>query len=119
MDDFAYLFRDSAHAWLEGGGDARFPRYERRYHDARVAEAEEFDLERFNGEFVNGKQRKSFRTARLLSNPAVVKFGLACFMIWGAAQFVPTMATANPKGTGVAIAVAFLGLRIFHRKARH
>jgi hypothetical protein len=118
VDDFAYLFRDSAHAWLVGGGDARFYRYERHYRDARVAEADGFDLEKFNEEFVNGKQRKSLRAGRLLSHPAVVKFGLACFMIWGAAQFVPTMATSNPEGTGFAIAAAFLGLRIFHRKSR-
>ena len=118
MDDFAYLFRDSTHAWLTGGGDRRFDAYERRYQLARAVEAAEFDLERFNEEFVNGMQKKSYRIARVISHPVVAKFSIACFMIWGAGRMVPSMAAANPEGTAFALGVAFFGLRIFHRKQR-
>ena len=42
MQDFAYLFGDSAAAWLRGRGDARFPHYERHYRVERQAMPETF-----------------------------------------------------------------------------
>ena len=118
MDDFAYLFRDSAHAWLVGNGDRRFATYEAYYQSARASAGAEFDLEFCNEQFVNGGQRKVFRIARFISHPSVAKFGMACAVIWCAGKIVPAMALQNAKGTGLALAAAFFALRIFHRKRR-
>lgn len=118
MDDFAYLFRDSTHAWLVGNGDRRFAAYEAYYRSARDSAGSEFDLEFCNEEFVKAGQRRVFRIARVISHPSVAKFGIACGVIWCAGQIVPRLAMENAKGTGLALAAAFFALRIFHRKRR-
>ena len=64
MQDFAYLFRDSVAAWLQGRGDSRFQRYERHYRSDRetASSPEVFDLERSNVRFAQrfGSGRRQF-----------------------------------------------------------
>jgi len=118
MEDFAYLARDSAAAWLQGRGDGRFERYESFYR--REREASGFDLEKSNGQYsawMTG-QPPLQRLLRLINGEWFARATIAVFAFYFATRTVPLLASRVPAATGCLIVIAFIGLRIFHRKRR-
>ncbi|MFC0403143.1 hypothetical protein [Paraburkholderia rhizosphaerae] len=114
MEDFDYLASDSAAAWLEGRGDGRFERYEQFYRLER-ASRKDFDLERTNLSFAEQQPR---RLSATISAPWFGRVVVAFFSFYMAAKTVPMLAGHAPFATGGLLVVAFIGLRIFHRKRR-
>ena len=118
MEDFSYLFQDSAHAWLRGRGDSRFPTYERQYRAAQEAAGESFKLEDFNEIDKCPNQFRARPIARFLARPAFAKFAIACFIIWCSGRLVPVLVQRDPEGAAFLLVVAFVMLRIFHRRPK-
>ncbi|MDQ7979988.1 hypothetical protein QYH69_22355 [Paraburkholderia sp. SARCC-3016] len=117
MEDFDYLAPDSAAAWLEGRGDGRFERYEQFYRLERSS-SEDFDLESANEGYAEWAGRQLPRLTAMISGPWFGRVVVAFFSCYMAAQTVPMLASRVPFPTGAMLVVAFIGLRIFHRKRR-
>jgi hypothetical protein len=118
VDDFAYLFRDSTAAYLRGVGDARFSRYERYYQQRREALADKFDLESANEEYVPPTPNRLASLVRVLDSRATSRI-LVGFLFAGlGASFLRTLGPHQPGGVGIAIVVAFVGMRMAYRRRR-
>jgi hypothetical protein len=117
MDDVAWMFRDSASAWLRGYDDGRFAGYESFYR-ARQAESGSFNLEELNEEYAEWVAERPSRAIVLLNRPIVAQALIALAAVWVAAQALPHLAGAAPNSTAVLLVAAFIALRVFHRKRR-
>ena len=85
MQDFAHLFSDSAAAWLQGRGDARFRRYERYYRADRFAaqDAGSFDLQRSNEQYASRCRRKGGSLVAVLESNAFKHLVTFLAILWG------------------------------------
>jgi hypothetical protein len=117
MDDFDYLAADSATAWIEGRGDGRFERYEQFYQLERSSR-DDFDLEHINDSYAAGSGQHSPRFTHIVSAPWFGRVIVAFFSFYMAAKAVPMLASRLPFATGGILIVAFIGLRVFHRRRR-
>lgn len=118
MEDYAYLFNDSAAAWLQGRGDARFVDYERYYQSAHRASPSTLDLEDLNDHYAVVARSVPPKWLRTLGHPAFGKTVIALFAVWCAGQIVPSLALVSPNATGVGLIIALIGMRIYHRTRR-
>ena len=118
MDDFSYLFRDSATAWLHDHDDGRFARYEQFYATERQRYAAKFDLESTNEAYAKWTAVRPSHLLSVLGSPVFARLIIALFAAWIAARTVPVAAAAMPAATGGALLVAFVSLRVFHWKRR-
>ncbi|TCK33432.1 hypothetical protein B0G84_7652 [Paraburkholderia sp. BL8N3] len=118
MEDFDYLARESNAAWLDGRGDGRFERYERFYQSERAANATGFDLEKANEGYVEWTSTQPSHLLSLLSAPWVGRVAVALFALYMGTRVVPQLAKAGPVVTGIGLIIAFVGLRVFHRRRR-
>jgi len=118
MEDFAYLFTDSAASWLAGRGDARFDRYDRFYRSARAAAAGAFDLEAANEQYADLCRRGSHFIVAILNTDAFKNLMLFLALLYGGSLVVPVMAQVQPKATGLFLAAGFIALRVMHRRRR-
>ena len=119
MQDFAYLFGDSAAAWLRGRGDARFPHYERHYRAERQAMPETFDLETANERYAKRCERRSgARLLRLLDSKAFKHLVFFLIMAWGGSLLLTTVGKQQPAIAGTVLAALFIAIRINRRKNR-
>jgi hypothetical protein len=118
MEDLAWMVRDSASAWLRGRDDGRFAGYETFYRRALDADATTFDLEKLNEEYAIWTSERPSRLVGLLNRPIVARALIAFLAVWIGAQTVPAAAGLAPKSTAVLLVVAFVGLRVFHRKRK-
>jgi hypothetical protein len=118
MDDFAYLFRDSAAAYLRGKGDARFRRYEKYYRRQRAALTDHFDLEAANHGYFDIRPNPLTRASELFASRAASR-AIAGFAFAGLGGLLLRCAGSNqPIGVGVVLLIAFVGMRIAARKGR-
>jgi hypothetical protein len=118
MEDFAYLARDSVAAWLQGRGDGRFERYECFYR--RERDTTGFDLEKSNEEYgawMSGQSPRR-RLLALINGEWFARATIAFLAFYFATRAIPVLASRVPAATGCLIVIAFIGLRIFHRKRR-
>ncbi|MFM0076988.1 hypothetical protein PQQ86_38195 [Paraburkholderia sediminicola] len=118
MEDFDYLATDSNAAWLDGRGDGRFERYERFYHQERAQQAEKFDLEKTNEGYGEWASRQPALMLSLISGPWFGQVAVAFFSVYMGSRLVPALAGKLPVATGAMLAVAFVGLRVFHWRRR-
>jgi hypothetical protein len=118
MQDYDYLARESNAAWLAGGGDGRFDRYEKFYQSERIQQAAEFNLEKVNEEYGNWSAMQPSRFLSMLSAPWFGRVAIAIFCLYMSCRLVPGFAKAMPEATGAALVAVFIGLRIFHRRRR-
>jgi hypothetical protein len=118
MQDFAYLFPDSAASWLAGRGDARFTRYERYYRLARTAAPSAFDLEASNERYAAINQRGSHILVAILNSSAFKNLILFLVLLYGGSLLVPVMARIQPVATGLFLAAGFVALRVMDRRQR-
>lgn len=118
MDDLAYLVAESNAAWLDGRGDGRFERYERFYQSQRETQAETFELEQVNEAYPEWVGAQPPPVLGLLARPWFGKVLVALTCMYVGAQVVPAVSTAIPYKSTALLGVAFVGLRIFHRKRR-
>src|ERR1700675_4429628 len=103
MDDFAYLFRDSASSWLAGRGDTRFPQYERFYRASRAAAIEAFDLQTSNEEYSLQCREKSRWGYKALNFPASKQVMFFLILLYGGEVLVPPLAKMQPVPTGAVL----------------
>jgi hypothetical protein len=118
MEDFAYLAKESNAAWLDGRGDGRFEQYEKFYQSEREADAAGFDLERVNDCYGNFASDKPSSLLSLLSAPWVGRVAISLFALYMGTRIVPQLAKIGPAVTGIVLVVAFVGLRVFHRRRK-
>jgi hypothetical protein len=118
MQDFAYLFSDSAASWLAGRGDARFKRYERYYRSARTATPDAFDLEASNERYAAINKRGSPFLVTVLNSSAFKNLILFLVLLYGGSLVVPVMARIQPTATGLFLAACFVAMRVIHRRHR-
>ncbi|RKT10646.1 hypothetical protein B0G69_8080 [Paraburkholderia sp. RAU2J] len=118
MEDFAYLAKESNAAWLAGRGDGRFERYERFYQNERAGNASGFDLEKSNEGYVEYSSSHPSPLLSFLSAPWVGRLAIALFALYMGTRIVPQLARVGPAVTGIGLVVAFVGLRVFHRRRR-
>ncbi|MEX3935761.1 hypothetical protein AB4Y32_28835 [Paraburkholderia phymatum] len=118
MEDFAYLARESNAAWLAGRGDGRFERYEKFYQSERAVDVTGFDLEKANEGYVEYATSQPSRLLSFLNAPWVGRVVVALFALYTGTRVVPQLAKVGPAVTGIGLIVAFVGLRVFHRRAR-
>ena len=118
MDDLAWMVRESTSAWLRGYGDLRFDQYESFYRNARTADGSACDLEQINEEYGQWVNDRPGRLVHLLNRPLIGRALVGFFAVWVAAQALPHAAGLAPRSTAVLLGVAFVGLRVFHRKRR-
>lgn len=118
MQDFAYLFSDSAASWLAGRGDARFTRYERYYRSARTAAPAAFDLEASNERYAAINQGGSHFLVAVLNSSAFKNLLLFLILLYGGSLVVPVMARIQPTATGLFLAAGFVAMRVMHRRQR-
>lgn len=118
MEDLAWMVRDSTSAWLRGYDDGRFAGYEVFYRRAFDADATGFDLEKLNEDYAVWTNERPSRFLRALNRPVVARGLIALLAVWIGAQTVPAAAGLAPNATAVILVVAFIGLRIFHRKRK-
>ncbi|KXU94874.1 hypothetical protein CR51_26075 [Caballeronia megalochromosomata] len=120
MQEFAYLFRDSVSAWLEGRGDARFQQYEKHYRaDRATAQPNEaFDLERSNVRFSQkfGLGRRKF--AWLSNNKAFGALATFLNLLWGGTLLLSSVGATQPVAVAVVLGVVFVALRVKNLSAR-
>ncbi|SAL06752.1 hypothetical protein AWB81_07746 [Caballeronia arationis] len=120
MQDFAYLFPDSAAAWLEGRGDARFQRYERHYRaDRATAQSQEsFDLEQSNIRFAQrfGSGRRQF--AAVSKSKAFGALATFLILLWGGTLLLSSVGATQPVAVAAVLGVVFVALRLKHFRAR-
>ncbi|PVX85820.1 hypothetical protein [Paraburkholderia unamae] len=117
MDDYGWLVRESAASWLRGGGDGRFQTYERFYRKARLQDAG-FDLEAANEDYGQWLEERPSRLVGALARPAVAHGLIMLVALWSASRALPTLASAAPKTTGVALVAAFIALRVMRQRRR-
>jgi hypothetical protein len=123
MHDFAYLFPDSAAAWLEGRGDARFQRYERHYRADRatVQSQEAFDLEQSNIRFAQrfGSGRRQF--AAVSKSKAFGALATFLILLWGGTLLLSSVGAKQPVAVAAVLGVVFVALRVknFRARAKH
>jgi len=118
MEDFAYLFRDSAAAYLRGQGDARFRRYEKYYRRQRAALTDHFDLEAANDGYFDTRSNPLTRVSELFASRAETR-AIAGFTFAGLGGLLLRSAgSSQPIGVGVVLLIAFVGMRIATRKGR-
>jgi hypothetical protein len=118
MQDFAYLFSDSAASWLVGRGDARFTRYERYYRSELAAAPNAFDLETSNERYAAINKRGSHFLVAVLNSSAFKNLILFLVLLYGGALVVPVMARIQPTATGLFLAAGFVAMRVMHRRQR-
>jgi hypothetical protein len=118
MQDFAYLFSDSAASWLDGRGDVRFVRYERYYRSSRAAAPDTFDLEVSNERYAKSNKRQSHVVVAVLNSSAFKSLALFLILLYGGSLVVPVMAKIEPKATGLFLAAGFVAMRVMHRRQR-
>jgi hypothetical protein len=120
MQDIAYLFPDSAAAWLEGRGDARFQRYERHYRADRatVQSQEAFDLEQSNIRFAQrfGSSRRQFAAAS--KSKAFGALATFLILLWGGTLLLSSVGATQPVAVAAVLGVVFVALRVKHFRAR-
>ncbi|MDR5883754.1 hypothetical protein [Caballeronia sp. LZ032] len=120
MQDFAYLFPDSAAAWLEGRGDARFQRYERHYRADRatVQSQEAFDLEQSNIRFAQrfGSGRRQF--AAVSKSKAFGALATFLILFWGGTLLLSSVGATRPVAVAAVFGAVFVALRVKHFRAR-
>ena len=118
MEDFDYLATDSNAAWLDGRGDGRFERYERFYQEERAQQAEKFDLEQTNEGYGEWVSRQPGRILSVMRGRWFGQVLIAFFSVYMGSRLVPTLAGRLPVATGAMLALAFVGLRVFHWRRR-
>jgi hypothetical protein len=120
MQDFAYLFSDSAAAWLEGRGDARFQRYERHYRAARAtAQSQEaFDLEQSNNRFAQRFGSGRLRFAAVSKSKAFGALATFLILLWGGTALLSSVGATQPVAVAAVLGVVFIALRVKHFRAR-
>ncbi|WP_250528387.1 hypothetical protein [Caballeronia sp. GAWG2-1] len=120
MQDFAYLFSDSAAAWLEGRGDARFLRYERHYRAARSAaqSQEAFDLEQSNNRFAQRFGSGRLQFAAVSKSKAFGALATFLILLWGGSALLSSVGATQPVAVAAVLGVVFIGLRMRHLRAR-
>lgn len=118
MEDFAYLARESNAAWLAGRGDGRYERYEKFYQSERTDDASGFDLEKSNEGYVEYSSSQPPPLIALFSAPWVGRVVIALFALYMGTRVVPQLARVGPAFTGMVLVVAFVGLRIYHRRRK-
>jgi hypothetical protein len=120
MRDFAYLFSDSAAAWLRGRGDARFRKYERHYRADRASanEPSEFDLEASNEKYATLRANSRNRLVRILDSRIFKSFFLFLALLWGGSLLLNTFGKSQPVALGIALAALFVAIRIKGRRSR-
>jgi hypothetical protein len=111
------MVRDSASAWLRGYGDPRFIQYESFYRKALTTTESGIELEQINDEYASWTAQRPGRLISLLNRPIVAHALIAFTTVWIAGHAVPHLAVIAPKSTA-GLLVAFIGLRVFHRKRR-
>jgi len=120
MQDFAYLFRDSAAAWLQGRGDSRFQRYERHYRSDRetASSPDAFDLERSNVRFAQrfGSGRRQF--VAVSKSKAFGALATFAILLWGGTALLSSVGATQPVAVAAVLGVVFVGLRVKHFRAR-
>ncbi|WP_053572733.1 hypothetical protein [Caballeronia cordobensis] len=120
MQDFAYLFRDSVAAWLQGRGDSRFQRYGRHYRSDRqtASSPEEFDLERSNVRFAQrfGSGRRQF--VAVSKSKAFGALATFLILLWGGAALLSSVGATQPVAVAAVLAVVFVALRAKNFRAR-
>lgn len=120
MQDFAYLFSDSAAAWLEGRGDARFQRYERHYRaDRATAQSQEaFDLEQSNVRFAQrfGSGRRQF--AAVSKSKAFGALATFLILLWGGTALLSSVGATQPVAVAAVLGVVFVALRVKNFRPR-
>ncbi|VXC82332.1 conserved hypothetical protein [Burkholderia sp. 8Y] len=120
MQDFAYLFRDSVAAWLDGRGDARFQRYERHYRADRatVQSHEAFDLEQSNIRFAQsfGSGRRQF--AAVSKSKAFGALATFLILLWGGTALLCSVGAKQPVAVAAVLAMVFVALRVRRFRAR-
>jgi len=120
MQDFAYLFRDSAAAWLQGRGDARFQRYE-KYHRADLAVAPSFhpfDLELSNRRYAERCRHSQSRLVAALDSKAFKQLSIVVVLLWGGSLLLPTVGKSQPMAAGAVLCALFVGLRVRNWRGR-
>ncbi|MDT8842542.1 hypothetical protein ParKJ_34470 [Paraburkholderia fungorum] len=120
MQDFAYLFSDSAAAWLRGRGDARFHQYERFYRAGRASAqgADGFDLERSNEQYASFCRRSGNRLVQILDSKRFRSLMLFLVILWGGSLLLPTVGKSQPAAFGVVLCAVFVGMRVRARRGR-
>ena len=118
MEDLAWMVRESASAWLRGYGDERFGAYEDFYRKALCAPDKRRELETINKEYGQWVSERPGKLVQLLNRPLIGRALVGFFAVWIAAEALPHAAGLAPRSTAVVLGVAFVGLRIFHRKRR-
>jgi hypothetical protein len=120
MQDFAYLFRDSVAAWLQGRGDSRFQRYERHYRSDRATASspEAFDLERSNVRFAQrlGSGRRQF--VAVSKSKAFGALATFLTLLWGGTALLSSVGATQPVAVAAVLGVVFIALRVKHFRVR-
>jgi hypothetical protein len=114
MEDFAYLFPDSAASWLDGRGDMRFRRYESFHRNARASadRALAFDLERFNEQYALTCSRAQGRLLAILDSRAFTRLMIGLVLLWGGSNLLLTVGHAQPIPTAIILVGLLIGSRI-------
>jgi hypothetical protein len=120
MQDFAYLFSDSAAAWLEGRGDARFQRYEKHYRaDRATARSDEvFDLERSNVRFAQRFDSGTSPLAVVSKSKAFGALATLLILLWGGTLLLSSVGATQPVVAGAVLGVVFVAMRVMHLRTR-
>jgi hypothetical protein len=120
MQDFAYLFSDSAAAWLRGRGDARFQQYERFYRAGRSSAhgADGFDLERSNEQYTSLCRRSGNRLVQILDSRRFRSLMLFLMILWGGSLLLPTVGKSQPAAFGLVLCAVFVARRVMARRGR-
>lgn len=118
MEDLDYLAPESNAAWLDGSGDGRFERYERFYREERSRQAQGFDLEKTNEEYVEWASSQPGRLLSIMSAPWFGRVLVAFLSVYMGTRLVPTLASSLPVATGGLLVIIFIGLRVFHSRRR-
>src|SRR6266702_3741085 len=113
MQDFAYLFSDSAAAWLRGRGDARIQQYERFYRAGRASAhgADGFDLEGSNEQYASFCRRSGNRLVQILDSKRFRSLMLFLVILWGGSLLLPTVGKSQPAAFGVVLCAVFVTMR--------
>ncbi|TCK32490.1 hypothetical protein B0G84_8295 [Paraburkholderia sp. BL8N3] len=120
MQDFAYLFRDSVAAWLQGRGDARFQRYERHYRaDLVMAPSHQpFDLETSNRRYAERCRHSPSGLVAVLDSKAFKQLSMFMVLLWGGSLLLPTVGKSQPIAAGALLCALFVGLRVRNWRGR-
>ncbi|GJH26840.1 hypothetical protein [Caballeronia novacaledonica] len=120
MQDFAYLFRDSVAAWLQGRGDSRFQRYERHYRaDRATARSQEvFDLEQSNIRFAQSFGSGRRQLAAVSKSKAFGALTTFLILLWGGTALLSSIGATQPVAVAAVLGVVFVALRVKNFRAR-